>query len=130
MSKLDALLNLCERWRLLSEREGKGIHATDWNLVAACQSEKQALQGKIPAAAEALRRAMGEEGAPQEDLEACLGSIASQLLALEHRNRKSLCAQLESARGKTVELQEAFRNLQRLHQAYRAESQPLWHSFS
>ena len=130
MSQLDALLELCEQWRLLSEREGEGIHAADWNSVTAHQTEKKGLQGEISAAAEALRRETGRKGPRQNEMEGRLGAMARRLLALEQRNQRLLRAQQEAARGKSGELQKALRNLQRLHQAYGAEPQPNWHSFS
>ena len=130
MSPLDALLELCEQWRLLSEREGESIHAADWNSVAGCQAEKKAMQGEISAAAEALRRETGWKGARQNEMEGRLGAMARRLLALEQRNRQTLRARQEAARGKSTELQKTLRNLQRLHRAYGAESQPIWHSFS
>jgi len=130
MSPLDALLELCEQWRLLSEREGESIHAADWNSVAGCQTEKKALQGEISAAAEALRRETGRKGARQHEMEGRLGALARRLLALEQRNRQTLRARQEAAHGKSTELQKTLRNLQWLHREYGAESQPIWHSFS
>ena len=130
MSRLQKLLELCERWRALSEREGEGIKAADWDRVTACQRQKQDLQAQITDASLTLREQAEPDGAAQSRIARQFRKTGEELIALERRNTEWLRLQKGSTQIQFLENQQTRSNLQKVHKAYATPAQPLWNRFS
>ena len=117
MNRPPTSLELCERWRLLSEAEGDAILAADWSKVAEAQAAKLELQTLLDAARQ-------REGANVP------APLAAHLIALEHRNQDRLRVRQQAAHAAQAELELAGQNLRRVHRAYAPGPPPRWNSFS
>ena len=92
------------RWEELTATETDAIDAEAWDMLAEAQRRKAELQlafGQIT-----LR------------IEPRLRGAASRLIELERRNSESLGRRLDDLRHRIARLDQASRNLRRVHQSY------------
>lgn len=121
MTPVDELHALYQQWRRLTEEEGQGIAAGDWDQVDQCQSSKARLQPRIVEVSQRVDPAVHQ---------AQFHPVVEQLLNLERANRSRLDAQRGNAEARRQELDRATRNLRQLHQSYVPPARTNWQSYS
>lgn len=117
MTTDDRLLELCQRWRQLTEAEAKAIGVEDWSALAAAQKLKQAVRAEMDGAGRAV--------APEQ-----LRPFVAELMALERLNARALAERRQAAESEQARVEQAGRHLRQVHQAYAPQPSPVWHSYS
>jgi hypothetical protein len=121
MTPVEELHALYQQWRRLTEEEGHGIEAGDWNQVEQCQSGKARLQPRIVEVSQRVESAVHQRQFYQ---------VVAQLIELERANRSRLDARHDDAETRRQELDRATRHLRQLHQSYVPPVRANWQSYS
>jgi hypothetical protein len=124
------LLDLCERWRSLSEAEGQAISRADWPELQRVQGEKSLLQPQITAVSDRLQAELLKLGSKDDAAQTKLRRVVAELLALERRNDSALAARQQVVRQQQTELAQTSRTLRQVHAAYAPGGRAGWHSYS
>jgi len=117
-------------WRRLTEREAQAILSDDWKSVAEQQQRKARLREELTRVRELAGTAptTGEpdDGGDEDELKA----VATELVALETRNREVLSAKRQARQAELQRVNEAVRNLRGVRRAYGSIHSHRWYSYS
>ena len=119
-----------QEWRRLAEAEGQAIQSCNWGLLAACQKALEHLQTRITSISKAARAEWKKMGVARKQREEQINTTIYQLIELEKRNNTLLRSIRETAQQRLEDLDQAGKNLKRIHRKYSGESHVGWSSFS
>jgi hypothetical protein len=129
MSAETQLLQLYERWRLLSRAEAEAIQGRDWTCLVKRQTEKKALMAEI-AGFETESLSKAGSLSPQHPGAKKLCAILAELISLESENAQALESKRQLLKQEQMALHQAARNLHQMQRAYAPGPLPAWHSYS
>jgi molecular chaperone GrpE (heat shock protein) len=121
------LIRLFAEWRRLTERESQAILSDDWKGAARHQNQKEQLQEEMTRAIERIRSS--DESASGEE-QRRFHSVASELAALETRNRDLLRDKRQRRQAEVERLNQTTRDLHGVRRAYGSNTAPHWQSYS
>lgn len=124
-----ALFDAYAEWHRLAKAGNKAIHKGDWSFLLECQKVTRGIQ---PSITKLTREARNEwkQTADSTIKEQRLGAVISELAKLLESNRKLLRTARATALCKRDMLEQAGRNLKRLHNSYAPARSAAWISFS
>lgn len=127
-SSPDELLQLCARWRVLTDGEHAAIRARNWPGLALIQEDKRRLMTLIETAAgpATARDAAADLRAPGSALRAA----AAELVELERRNLNLLGQMRHDGQSEHEAWQCSGRRLRQVHRAYAPAHSPRWQAYS
>ena len=129
-SSAEGLHRLLEDWRALTLAEAASIKVGDWNGLEELHAKKLVLQHLIE---DSQARFSSNESISLEKRAAVkqqLKQIASQLLALEEKNRTTLSEQMAQADTQLKISNKAISSLRHVQQAYGVSDRSFWQAYS
>ena len=121
MTPGDELAALYQKWRTLTEDEGRAIAAESWTDVRHFQHAKARLQPRIVEVSQRLDRDVHYlQFTP----------LLEELMKLERRNGALLLERRQTADRARESLDRSSRNLRQLHKSYVPSAKTLWQSYS
>jgi hypothetical protein len=126
----EQLHRLLEDWRALTFAETVSIRASDWNGLEELHAKKLVLQQLIE---DSEAKFSHNENIPLEKRSAVkqqLRQVASQLLALEEKNRTALSEQMAQADTQLKLSNKAISSLRHVQQAYGVSDRSFWQAYS
>jgi hypothetical protein len=130
MSTDSQLQNDCVEWRRLAESEGEAIRARNWSLVAECQTALRQLQPRIARHALDARKEWMRLGPIRKEKESSFRATLQSLIEIGVSNRAILDRLRETARSNISQLEQAGRNLRKIHRFYSRSVPSTWSSVS
>lgn len=117
MSARPNLAGILEQWMQLTKAEAVAIQSFNWPELKRIQTAKTALREPL---AQACKQAAGTG----ENVPGWIREKVGRIKSLLTRNAETLAARLRQARFQAETLDQAARNLQRIHQSYARDGKP------
>jgi hypothetical protein len=130
MTPAAELTCLLAEWRRLTELEWQAILHDHWPELARHQQDKARLRPHITQALQQVRAAQSPQQTPVDTAAEPFGAAASELVALQKRNRDAIHAKCRNKRAELQGLSQTIRNLQDVRRAYGGQNAHLWQSYS
>ena len=130
MNAESALVEAYQEWRRLAQTEGDAIRTCDWGLLAACQRALQNLRERITVLTMAAKGEWIQEGHDVPAKEKKFREIIAELIHIERQNSTLLTAIRQGVKSQLDKLDQAGRNLRRIHRSYAPQRTAVWTSFS
>lgn len=129
-----ALLDLYQEWRRLTELEGAAIARDEWPAVEEHQRLKRDLRDQIILATQQWHAEGAAAGSGPDSVRASFERyfrpIVADLIALEHRNQQVLGEHRSQMQSRLASASQSTKRLRNLQRSYAPERSPRWQSYS
>lgn len=130
MSAERALFGAYQEWHRLARAGHNAIQKHDWNFLLECQGITRKIQSFIPGLTLQARHEWKAQKLDSVAKEDELRAVILELMKLLESNKKLLSSARATALFKREKLEQAGRNLKRLHGSYVMQRPAAWTSFS